>query len=57
MLMIGNLLKEDYAGEGFDGCVGSIDGSLIPLFDAPSKNGSELLIFGCARASMWLLHF
>ncbi|KAI9630895.1 hypothetical protein KEM48_013512 [Puccinia striiformis f. sp. tritici PST-130] len=35
------LTQKDYADEGFDGCVGLIDGSLIPLFDAPSKNGSD----------------
>ncbi|KAI9628616.1 hypothetical protein PSHT_05403 [Puccinia striiformis] len=33
--------QQHYAKEGFDGCVGLINGSLIPIFDAPTKNGSD----------------
>ncbi|KNE92618.1 hypothetical protein PSTG_14004 [Puccinia striiformis f. sp. tritici PST-78] len=35
------LTQQHYAEEGFDGCVGLIDGSLIPIFDAPIMNGSD----------------
>ncbi|KAI7941614.1 hypothetical protein MJO29_013688 [Puccinia striiformis f. sp. tritici] len=35
------LTQQHYAEEGFDGCVGLIDGSLIPIFNAPIMNGSD----------------
>ncbi|EFP88489.1 uncharacterized protein PGTG_14067 [Puccinia graminis f. sp. tritici CRL 75-36-700-3] len=34
-------IKANYAEVGFDGCVGLIDGVLIPLTECPSKNGSD----------------
>jgi hypothetical protein len=32
---------KEYTNVGFDGCVGVIDGSLIPLSDCPSKHGPD----------------
>ncbi|EFP74151.1 hypothetical protein PGT21_050170 [Puccinia graminis f. sp. tritici] len=31
----------EYGEDGFDGCIGVIDGSLIPLSDCPSRHGSD----------------
>lgn len=33
------ILKERMAEEGFPGCIGMVDGSLIPLANKPSKDG------------------
>ncbi|KAI7946204.1 hypothetical protein MJO29_010731 [Puccinia striiformis f. sp. tritici] len=34
-------MAEEYGEVGFEGCVGVIDGSLIPLSDSPSLNGAD----------------
>ena len=52
-------LKDEMAKWGFPGCIGIVDGTLIPLIDKPLRNGWAYFCrkkFYAVRMHFWLLY-